>query len=529
MPVRPWVAAAAVAVAAVVGTPAAHAAGPGYVPGQFVAKVYTEGLGRAPDQTAWQQAAAGFTAAGCDAAGLARLGTAVYTSAEFGGLGYGHQAEVLALYRGALNREPDQAGFTATVGALDAGGSWPQVVHDVFAGSEFAGLVGRICSGAVDASGSSYGFGDQPPLTIPTSGAGFTGTEAQLQARIDATGAGGTVALAPQAVVRLSTPLVLAPGVVLTTTGDPDPRHYADMGRLVSGTAFDGPLLVVRAGAAARHVWVDGGRDGAGASAPARNTVRVDGGTGTAVTEDKISNTAGPSSLLALGVDSGFPCRDVSLAGNVITAYSSDHYRTDAWTDGISVACEDADVTGNQIIDASDVGIVLYRAGPRAAQHSQVHGNDVLAAGNSAYGALVADPLYPAPGGAHATLSFAGAAFTGNMLWTGPATHLDIALGAGTRAWFGAASDAGAGGTFTQNTTGALSARVQIGVGVAGMRGVSATANPLRLTRPAGIGRCPRAVVALDPATGSGTFDPAPDFRGPFDGCIGHGAPPGRT
>jgi hypothetical protein len=60
----------------------------------------------------------------------------------------------------------------------------------------------------------------------------------------------------------------------------------------------------------------------------------------------------------------------------------------------VSVSCEGATVTGNQIVDTSDVAIVLYRT-TQSPQHSVVRGNYVLSAGNSMYGGLALEPAAP--------------------------------------------------------------------------------------------------------------------------------------
>jgi len=284
-------------------------------------------------------------------------------------------------------------------------------------------------------------------------------------------------------------------------------------------------MVSIDDGAKVRSVWVDGARGTPTNWAPGRANVRLNGGTGTTLTEDKISDTAGPSSVFVLGAFDRLPCRRISVTKNLITAYSSSNYQTSTWTDGVSVTCGSTDVSHNQIVDTSDVAIVLYRAsGPEkpVAQASQVYGNQILSAGNSMYGAVVADPLFVDKGYSPAAYDFTGSAMSGNTFWSSPNTHFDIGLGAGTRAWFGTNTNSASGTTITGNTTGPLSARVQIGIAVAGMQEVTVSDNALRLHHPASIGRCPRVNIAVDETTASGTFHPAPGYTGAFDGCVGH-------
>jgi hypothetical protein len=46
--------------------------------------------------------------------------------------------------------------------------------------------------------------------------------------------------------------------------------------------------------------------------------------------------------------------------------------------------------------------------------------------------------------------------------------------------------------------------------------------NAMTWHNPSGIGRCPRADIAVDDSTASGDFEPHPDYTHSFDGCIGH-------
>jgi hypothetical protein len=45
-----------------------------------------------------------------------------------------------------------------------------------------------------------------------------------------------------------------------------------------------------------------------------------------------------------------------------VTAYSSIH-ANQQWTDGLSIGCENSLVAGNQVVDATDVGIVIFTQG----------------------------------------------------------------------------------------------------------------------------------------------------------------------
>lgn len=510
----------------------ADAAPKRYFPGQFIAKLYTEALGRLPDQNAWTSLQSRFNQSGCQRSTLRAVATSIYTSTEFTALDYDNAGKLLTLYRGVLNREPDQDGFDNWLTRLGKGTSWPTVVGGLLSGDEFSDLVPKICSGATDSADTSYDLGTTPPLSVFTTGPGFTGSGRELQIRLNDTKPGGTVALAQRAVIPLTTALTVPPRVTLTTTGGPNTAHYANMGRLVRASPFNREMVTLANGASLRNVWLDGERDTPDNWAASRSNLRLNGGTGTTATEDKISNTAGPSSVFVLGDFDNYPCKNLAVTNNLITAYSSNNYDQDTWTDGISVTCGSTNVTGNQIVDTSDVGIVLYRASGTehpVQQASQVHRNVILSAGNSMYGGIGADPLYVSSGQHIQTHDFTGSDISGNTIWTSPNTHFDIGLAAGTRPWFGRNTNTGVGASFTGNTTGRAGARVETGIAVSAMDKATVSDNAMSWLHPRGIGRCPNADIAVENGTATGQFEPHPDYTHNFDRCIGHLAKPKPT
>jgi hypothetical protein len=406
-------------------------------------------------------------------------------------------------------------------------------VQKFFTSSEFTALVPTICSGVVDGSGSSYYFGTQQATALAVTGAGAQpASEADLEKLLQAAAArgGGAVVLAQKALVWLTRPLVVPGRVTLTTEGGPDPRHYASMARLVRAPGYAEPSTVdgvvqVRSGATLSNVWVDGARDTPGNVAPLEDVITY-GGPGTTLSNDKIGNAQGPNTVYLFGRYNGNPCPKETVSGNLITAYSSDHYLSTAgtgdWTDGIADNCEGATISGNQVVDATDVAIVVYRSTTTSAQQSVVTGNTVLSAGNSMYGGLGFDPLFRPKTQAAQTFSFAGGSIDHNTLWTGPDTHADIGITDGSRAWFAGTytADMGTGASVTSNTTGSQTARVQTGVGVDGMVHTTVSGNTMNVTHISG-GRCPHVDYAAEISAGyaSGSFSPQPDDVN-FDGCV---------
>jgi hypothetical protein len=477
------------------------------LPAQFIAKMYTEALGRIPDQTGWSNSLDVFRSSGCGPAQLQSWGRGIYLSNEYGNLGYDNASRLLTLYRGALNREPDAGGFGRFLKLLDSGTAWASVVDEVFASPEFVGMYQAICAGT-----PTY-FGDAPAIAGPVSGPGFPGgTGAQLQALLDKAPSGTTVFLAQKALVQLDAMLTIPSGVTLATTGLPLHNSYARMGRLVRVASFSGTAVKLDPGAKLKSVWVDGQRGTVGFNRSAIN-IQMFGGSGTEVSDSVTSNTAGWSSLQAFGSAEGQPCGSNTIARNLVTVYSSSH-ADGTWSDGLSVACENATVEDNDIVDPTDAGIVLFRSTP-AIQRSLVRNNTVLSAGNSAFAAIAADPLY----GMGTQHDFTGSSIANNQFWTGPNTSFEIALAVGTRAWFGRSSDMGIGASFTGNNTGSLTVRADCGLCASGMRDATVQSNAID-ARLVHVHSCPTVAVGASVSAGYASPLEQPYTDVLIEGCV---------
>lgn len=506
--------------------PARAASSP--VPGQFIAKQYTEIFGRLPDQSGWKWLYDVFRTQGCNEQTLVAIGKNFLNSAEFQNLQYPNEIKVMVLYRSILNREPDQGGLVGWTNHLNQGMSWQEAQQHFYATGEFKSLIPRICNGTIDAQGASYYFAGQAP-NLSVQGTGFTGDETQLQTALnDATTTNGTVNLAQKAVVRLTKPLVIPANVTLTTTGQPSIHQYGLQARIVRAAGFDDALIKLQGGAKLEHVWVDGARNEPANYHTARVNVQMLGGNGTTVRNNRIVNSQGWSNVTAHGSAEAQPaCQQNVISGNMITAYSADHH-TGNYTDGLSVSCENTLIENNQIVDTTDVGIVLFKSsGPLEAtvtQRSIARNNHIFAAGNSMFAAMGFDPLYQTDGRPTLTYDFTGAAFTSNTYWTSPATHFDIAITNGSRAWFGGRTDIAANygkGAIVSNNKVGLFARVQSGTATSGMLQTQAQDTNAAAYRFITKGTCPKSanVAAISAGHASGTFGPSVVDRS-FDNCI---------
>jgi hypothetical protein len=494
---------------------------PAAVPGQFIAKMYTEVLGRAPDPTGWKGALGYFEPNGCNATLLQTWGSQFFTSTEFNSLQYDNDAITLILYRAILNREPDANGYQHWLGVLNSGTPLASVVADFFESSEFTQSVSSICSG------TSYSFNNLGTgglaIQIPASGAGYSGlSETQLQTLLDQTPSGGTVQLQQKSVVYLDTTLYIPDGVTLTTYGAPTHNQHAFMARLVRSTPFANALVNVGNGtssAALTNIWVDGQRQASNSYVLAAINVQITGGTAMTVSSNFISNSLGWTNVHGMGPLSGVQCNGYTISNNVITAYPAMHAGvTSEYTDGISVGCQNATIEGNQIVDPTDVGVVLFNSYPNV-QQSIVSSNTIVSAGHSAFSALAYDTYYvtspPAP-----SPSFAGASITSNTLWSSPNSHFIIGLAVGSLAWWGDRqssgiyADIGSGASATDNTTAGILTNFGEGIAVSGMLSATVESNTFTGTLiPQSYTNCPIGNVLASVSAGyaSGSIQPYTD------------------
>jgi uncharacterized protein DUF4214 len=495
------------------------------VPAQFVARMYTEALGRAPDPAGWTSALAYFNANGCSQSLLAQWGGSVLASAEFSSLGYDDAALTLVLYRAILNREPDTAGYQASLQALSGGESVQTVAAGLFASSEFTRLVPYICSG------SSYSFGTLGTglaIAVPTTRAGGYGNlrEADLQGLLDSTGAGDTVYLQQESVVFLTQPLTIPAGVTLATYGLPGPNRHALMARLIRAVSFAGPMVQINlddnpnASGSLRSVWVDGQRALATPFVPGAINVEIYGGTNATLDANFLSNSLGWSTVHSYGSLDGRACAGNTITNNVVTAYPSVH-ANGQWTDGLSLGCERSTVTGNQIVDPTDVGIVVFNAWP-ATQQSVVTQNTVVSSGNSAFGAYAFDPLQNRSAGAP---DFTGAAISNNLFWSGPNSHFIIGLSVGSRAWFGA-GEIGSGAAAIGNSTAGIPTNLGAGIVVSGMDSATVQSNVLNYAPiPGSWTSCStgRVLASVSAGLASGSIQSHADVE--VNGCMSDYSP----
>ncbi|MEM7535405.1 MAG: DUF4214 domain-containing protein [Chloroflexota bacterium] len=484
------------------------------VPGQFIAKMYTEALGRAPDSGGWQSNSNYFAANGCSSSTLRFIGKNIYKSTEFNNLynasgAMGKDAKVLALYRGVLNREPDAGGFGYWRNQIDVIG-WNSVVDSLFASTEFNNLVSSICSG------NPYYWGTSSVITIPGK-TSMTGSALQNLLWAKFFSGGGEVLLSPMTVVRVTDKIIIPTGVTLKTTGNLTHNQYALMARLVRESGFSKVMVEMRQDSKLKGIWVDG-RDSVypHSLGDTQANVLTERG-GIEIQNNRISDATGGTHLVLYGSHENRPCASgVLVKQNLITGYANSHYGN-GWADGITIKCENSTVEYNDVVDATDVGIIVFWAYP-ATQQSKVKHNVVINAGNSGYGSYGIDTWRDAS----IQPSFAGTQINNNSLWTSPTAHSDIALIVGTKAWHGNATNKGTGAQVSNNTSEGQILRTTTAIMVSGMLNATVQGNNFPAIQLGNYAACPmhNVVASVGAGWASGSIQSYTDVD--VNTCIGH-------
>lgn len=501
------------------------------VPTQWIAKQFTEVLGRAPSPTEWNSWSSYYAAEGCTTASLSTKSKELLFGTEFASRYPESEkgARIIALVRAVYNHDPNANDWARYQPYADGTATWAQTVNAMYNGVWASLVVPGICN--PDSSG--YGFPHSTPLDVKQLvGRGASRSQATLQSQLNAAATScGTVALEPNEVVFVgnNTMLQVPDCVTLTTATSPGVRAYARQGRLVGvGNQCAGfvcvgtPVVALGAGSELRNVWVD-----AGGTTAVRKHSAVQLFGSSAADPGVVDNVrvtdpgAGGTGIQALGFGiTGQTCTGARITNNVVTGYARAHALDRAahaqWADGISVHCESALVSNNDIVDVGDWGIGLFgvwnRTAGGATQRSQVRQNRVLSAGTAgsvAIGIDAAGLCAPDRGGLPVPCidlgqerSFAGAVVETNTFWSGSRTSFDVGLMVGGKTLWGDHGSYGRGVVVRNNTTGAAAARVNVGIAVSGMYDTTLTGNTASFTLVDSIGDssgdlagCPRVAV----------------------------------
>jgi hypothetical protein len=327
-------------------------------------------------------------------------------------------------------------------------------------------------------------------------------------------------------------------------------------------------LIVMQPGSTVRNVWVDGGRDRFDKKKLPRDPNPIDdvypninyiGGDGGVIRGVRSHAPLSATHIQAYPYPFSSPAAPAAVyAGAVLidddltTGYAHSHYSDGTpipWADGISNHISRAKITRNDIVDPTDVGIVIFSHN-NDNQGSTASNNVIVHAGHSAYGSLGFD-AHNCTAVPRTACNFSGPGFTDNLVFAGKNQHADIMLFNGTGAWetFDRATaclgadhyNCGTGGRMSGNRTilGDRNQQVQVQAGlvVDGMLDAITSRNRLNvkpmtqpLDRPTSAAvrlACARTgkmvLNALGAGHASGTLQAGADLDSDVRvGCIGH-------
>lgn len=450
---------------------------------QFSSKLFTEGLGRLPDQGAWGGTVSFWASNSCNLANLQYIARNLLTSAEFLSTSPTAQEKVFRLYRAVLHRDANVNELTYGINLLNSGSVWAAAVDNTLNSSEFISRVSQNCSS------TPYGWQPVAPANIVLTNTGAAKDEATLRARLASAKAGSTVFLEQGAVIRLSDNLVIPENVTVATVGTPGAGKAPLLARITRN--FSNPTanvnlpetITLSSGSKLDSVWIDGQRNNLGYL---NKTLIQARGDNASVQRSMLSDSTGFTHLhFYRDINEAPYCTGGSAVNNLITAYGAKHAEGLGFSDGISVSCTNVIVENNSIVDATDVGVVVFRSHP-ATQTTIVRNNNIFNAGNSAYGGLVVDPLATISSTTFASrypqstvLDFTGTRIMNNTVWSSPNAHIDIVLSNGSRPWFGAESYTGKGASFTNNSSGTQTVTTFSAISVSGMLSATVQSNTL--------------------------------------------------
>ena len=452
-----------------------------YGGGQFITKLYSEGLGRAPEGSEYAAMADEILALGIDPATLKALVTVFFDSEEMKALHYTKTEAAFAAYRAVLNRDPTQAEIDAfDEGALSASAA---ALTDK---TEFRTMIPRIIEGP-------YSFG-RANAKVSTGGPVYTASEIN-----EMLSKNKVVSLPENSLVLCDECVNVGDGKILTTEGQPD--NYLRMARFLRTKVYGEAVINLSGNATLSHVWVDGNRPGLGRGDGGNVYV---GGSSIEVVGNKMSDTIAPTNMPVLCVMTG-----IYIADNLITCYSSSHY--DGWTDGITFQGRGI-VEHNAVIDATDVPIIVFRDWTGAPQDTVVRYNKVINTGNSAYAALHTDAWYD-----EGDMNFNGCTFYENEVWTSWKTHFNLILSSASKAWFADGNDAEGAAFYNNYTPEGTFAVCGIAIVTDGMKNAVMHGNTLNVYTANIVGApFKNHLIAANTAV-----YPA-DVQGPYDECAVH-------
>jgi hypothetical protein len=310
---------------------------------------------------------------------------------------------------------------------------------------------------ACGSGGGTASMTPMPPVAESSKPCIPSGTEVEINAAL--TLGGSEAELCPGARFELSAPIAFtASSQKVYTQGKPTDDTRATL--IIVNADLTGAVMMRDYDAAElTNVIVDGNREVLGYLAGDALITAGGFSSDQVIKANVIRNTRSWSSLQIIsGYSDDQPCTEALVEGNVIGPSGTS--TSMEWADGISLACNDSTVRGNEIFDATDGGIVVF-----GAPGSVIEENSIRAETRTMLGGINMVDYGVTQG------SFEGTVVRNNTIDAAGAV-IRIALGMGARVW-GFYDDTNAepplyGGTVTGNVLNGTS--MQYGFIVSGVK-----------------------------------------------------------
>ncbi len=404
---------------------------------QFVAKLFTEGLSRAPEGSEYAAYTGRIEKDGCTVETLTALAEQIFSSQEFQEEKLTERERTFTVYRAILSREPDKGELEQHLHT-----EAEELARELCGTEEFAALLPDINRGPY------YWKGNNQEI--------YTGTNVITSSEIQKLFKENTHVVLPRGTQVLVTSTISIPeGGTLETEGNP--THYARMARLIRAGSSDYHLVIMQSDASMKNIYVEGGLSGYETNEVLSGSNVLVRGSNGKVLECRISDSVSHQNLWVIdAAEHGY------VAHNLVTGYASDHTKT--WQDGITCLGTDFVIEYNDVVDVTDASIAMFRYvnaqsdQPHSrAQNSIVRYNKMMCLGNSAYVA------YDHETGNYHTDSSEGirhpANMTGlvayeNQIWTSMRAHYHMMVTMSTVPWLTEANcDKTVGGSVYNNYT----------------------------------------------------------------------------
>lgn len=441
-------------------------------PDQYCAVLLSEVLGRGPDPYL-QDWATKMQRAQSNGSSLTAWKDYIkehFLSQEFNNLNYTNEQKIFVIYRAVLLRDPDVGGFNNYVNILNQGYSISYVLDAIMNSSEFINSRFQYII-SLDQKDPFIWSGANPIYNSTN----YNRSETELRNLLNSAQYGDVIELRESERISITSKIVIPPGVTLRTSGNLNRYQYAKMARLVRMARFDGPVIELRQGAKLESIWIDGKKEYHYWHAVGEELVMAYGNNipylPTIVTKCKLSEPTGWTAIKAQNYNWAEAEGYVIITNNIVTAYNSRWDSSTWWSDGISVGATRVLVQYNFVIDATDVGIVLF-GNDRLGQKSIIRDNYVSSPANNCFAAIGVDPghIITIDGTTYGTtgnpINYNGCQIKNNAILTGRYSFFQIGVSNGIRSWGGIDRASGTGVLVEGNSFGLQASNSNFGISI---------------------------------------------------------------